>query len=464
MKLHDRLQKSRAKTRPHFYHDMFTLVIPIVIQNLITSMVSMADVVMLGRVSQTALSASSLAGQVQFLLNLVYFGLASSLTILGSQYWGKGDRRTIAHIFGIGLIISLTFSILATVLAFTIPYKVISIWTNDTLLRQEGAKYLRYVALSYFFMGFSQPYLSIMKSCERVRLSTVISATALICNVILNAILIFGLFGLPAMGIVGAAVATAISRGIELLICLVDYLHQEIFPRSIREIFTLPKSLLKDFGRYCLPAFLNDTLWGLAFNMNSIIMGHLGSDIVAANALVVNVRDIVTTVGFAISAASSILLGKELGSNQIERAKNDARSILRLTIEIAVIQGLILLAITPAVPHFAKLSDTATHYLIVMLLMNTVYQVGILVNTLLIASYFRCGGDSRYGMILDISSMWGWAVPMGLLAAFVWKLPPLWVYVVMCTDEWVKMPFAIHHYRSGNWIRNLTRDFPEETT
>jgi Na+-driven multidrug efflux pump len=223
-------------------------------------------------------------------------------------------------------------------------------------------------------------------------------------------------------------------------------------------MFRIPRGLVEDFGRYSLPAFINDAMWGLAFNMNSIIMGHLGSDIVAANSVVAVARDLVTVVGFGISAASSIMLGKEIGENRLEDARKDASSIMRVALISSIISGLVLLAISPFIPGLVKISETAAHYLKIMLYINVVYQLGQIINTVLIASLFRCGGDSKYGMILDIACMWGFAVPLGLISAFVLKLPPLIVYILMCTDEFAKMPFAIHHYLAGNWIKNITRD------
>ena len=446
------------KYREGFLKSLFILVIPIVIQNLITSAVSMADVIMLGRVDQTSLSASSLAAQVQFLLNIVYFGLDSALTILASQYWGKKDAKVISKILGIGLIICMSLSTLATVLALFVPEGVIAIWTDDAELRKAGAEYLRYVAASYFFAGISRPYLSIMKSCERVKLSMAVSMVTMGLNVLLNAILIFGLFGMPAMGIIGAALATSISRGIELVICLVDFFKQKIIPKALGNMFNIPRVLLSDFVRYSLPALMNDALWGLAFNMNSIIMGHLGSDIVAANSVVTVARDLVTTVGFGISAAAAILLGKEIGSGDLKLARSDASSILKVSFIASILQGIVLFIAMPYIPNLVKISDTAKNYLTIMLLISTVYQVGQIINTVLIASLFRCGGNSKYGLKLDIISMWGVAVPLGLISAFVLKLPPIIVYAITCTDEFIKMPFAIHHYKKGNWINNLTRE------
>ena len=412
---------------------------------------------MLGRVSQTALSAGSLANQIYFILAIVYFGLASSITILSSQYWGRKDYQTIGSIFGIGLLISAAFSIPVAIVSFLIPETVLLFWTNDPLLIQEGASYLRIVSFSYLCMTITQPYLSIMKSCERVRLSTRISVIALVINVTGNAILIFGLFGLPAFGIKGAAIATCIARFTELLICGRDYLKQNILSHDPRSFFQIPKELRYDFNRHCMPAFLNDLLWGFAFNMNSVIMGHLGSDMVAASSVVSIVREILTVVGFSIASGSAILLGKEIGEGNLELARKDASEILHLTVLVSLIQAGVLYAVSGFIPGLVVLSETAKGYLLYMLKISCLYTIGQVINTLLIASFFRCGGDSKYGMRLDLISMWGFAVPIGLLSAFVLHLPPLTVYTLLCLDEAVKLPFALYHYKQGNWINDLTR-------
>ncbi|MBR5419641.1 MAG: MATE family efflux transporter [Lachnospiraceae bacterium] len=450
--------KNILAARKGFYKELFVLVMPIVVQNLIASAVGMADVIMLGRVDQTSISASGLAGQVMFLLNVLFFGLNSALTILASQYWGKREMKVISRILGIGLVISLLVTMTVAGLAFFLPYHVIRIWTDQPELIEAGAVYLRYVALSYIFLGIVQPYLTILKSCERVLFSAVLSAATLILNVILNYLLIFGPGPFPKMGIAGAALATSISWGVGLAVCIVDFIRQRLIPRNVIEMFRIPRALVKDFLKYSLPAFINDAMWGLAFNMNSIIMGHLGSDIVAANSIVSVVRDLITVVGFGISAAASIMLGKEIGENRLKEAKADASSILRVTIFSGIIAGLVLFAASPFIPGMVKITDTAAGYLRIMLYVNIAYQMGQIVNTVLIASLFRCGGDSKYGMVLDIICMWGFAVPLGLISAFVLKLSPIVVYILTCTDEFAKMPFAVHHYFKADWIKNITRD------
>ena len=215
---------------------------------------------------------------------------------------------------------------------------------------------------------------------------------------------------------------------------------------------------MDDFKKYCMPALINDVLWVFAYNMNSVIMGHLGSDMVAASSVVGVARELVAVVGFGISSAAAIMLGKEIGEGNRELAQQDADAILLTTFLVTVVQGVVLYLLRPFIKDAVILSDTASHYLMYMLTLSCFYQVLQVLNTLLIASIFRCGGDTRYGVRLDLLSMWGITVPLGLISAFVLKLPPLTVYTILCIDEVSKFPFALFHYKGGSWNRNLTRE------
>ena len=223
-------------------------------------------------------------------------------------------------------------------------------------------------------------------------------------------------------------------------------------------MFRKNKQLLQDFIRLSLPALGNDIVWGLAFSMYSVIMGHMGSDVVAANSLVTVVRNFGTTLCFGIASGGTILLGNIIGSNRMEEAKECASKVMKLTIASGLIGGLIVLLISPVVLEFVSLTDDAQRYLKYMLLINSYYISGIAVNTTLIAGVFRAGGDSRFGFICDTIDMWVYAVPLGFLAAFVFKLPVMAVYFLLCTDEFVKWPWVIKHYRSMKWLKNITRD------
>lgn len=442
-----------------FYRDMFRLALPIVVQNLITTAVSSADVIMLGWVSQTALAAGSLASQIMFILNLVYAGIASGIGMLAAQYWGKKDTRTIENIMGIGMKLSVLVSLTFFVLACFFPRVLMMVFTSETGLIQEGVPYLRVVGVSYLFMSISQVYLCTMRSVERVVFAAWTNASALILNILLNAVFIFGLLGFPRMGIVGVALATTTARGVELVICMADACRFQTIRFRSALLFRHNKILFQDFMKYSLPAFGNEVCWGLAFSMYSVIMGHLGSDMVAANAVVIVARNLGTVICFGLANAGAILLGKTIGAGHMERVKADASRFCRVTFLSGITGGILIFLLRPVFMNMADLTEVSRGYLSVMLYINMYYVLGQAMNTTLICGVFRAGGDSRWGFICDVIDMWLFAVPLGFISAFVLKLPPLWVYFLICLDEFVKMPFIYRHYKSYRWMKNITRDF-----
>lgn len=451
-------QESQKKI---FYRKIFRLVLPIVLQNLLSAAVNSADVVMLNYVSQEAISAVSLATQYSSILFMVYYGLGTGATMLCAQYYGKGDMKAIQMVEGIALRFSVGISLIFAVAAFCIPELMMMVFTKDTALIEIGASYLRIVSLSYFCWGFIEIYLAVLRSTGRVTISMALNISALVMNVFLNAVFIFGLFGAPELGAAGVALATSISRLTELVLCFVVSARSKEIKLKPSLMFRKGGILLKDFIRLSLPALGNDVAWALAFSMYSVIMGHMGSDVVAANSIVVVVRNFGTVFCFGLANAGGILIGNEIGENKLELAKADTSRVVRLTIVSGFVGGLLVFLATPFVLQYASLSETAMYYLKYMLYINVYYIMGAAVNTTLIAGIFRAGGDSRFGFICDLVDMWCYAVPLGFLAAFVFKLPVLWVYFLLCTDEFVKWPWVIRHYKSYKWLKNITRDISE---
>lgn len=453
------MQTSYSAGNASFSRNLLRLAVPIVLQNLVTTAVSSADVIMLGFVSQDALAAGSLASQIMFILNLVYSGISSGVIMLAAQYWGKQDTLTIERIMGIGMRISILISTVFFILAFFFPALLMRIFTNDMQLVSTGIPYLKIVSFSYLFMSISQVYLCTMRTIERVIFATAANASALLLNILLNAVFIFGLLGAPKMGIAGVALATTIARGIEFVICMLDALKFKTIRFRPSTIFERHKLLFADFMKYSLPAFGNEVSWGLAFSMYSVIMGHLGSDIVAANAVVVVARNLGTVSCFGIANAGAILLGKSIGAGRMETVKADASKFCKITFISGMIGGIFIFLLRPLFMNMADLTATAQGYLNIMLFINMYYVLGQAMNTAVICGVFRSGGDSKWGFICDTIDMWGYAVPMGFFTAFVLKLPPMWVYFIICTDEFVKIPFVYKHYKSYTWLKNITREF-----
>ncbi len=447
-----------TKAKNRFYPQILKLVVPIIIQNLLSAAVSSADVVMLNYVGQSSISAVSLASNYASVLFMVFYGLGTGATILSAQYWGRKDMKAIQVIEGIALRFSLLIALVFSAFALFAPNIMMRLFTPDAELIRIGAGYLRIMSITYLCWAIVEVYLSILRSIGKVMTSMVLNILAFSLNVLLNAVFIFGLFGAPKLGATGVAIATAASRIIELLGCfVVSTLHKDL-KLNPAYIFVRNKVLLKDFIHLSLPALANDISWSVAFSMYSVILGHLGTDAVAANSLVVVVRNFGTVLCFGTASAGGILLGNVMGENDMERTKIYASKLVKLTVITGAVGGAIILAVTPFVLHFASLTDTAMHYLKYMLLINSYYVMGAAVNTTLIAGVFRAGGDTRFGMVCDTIDMWCYAVPLGFIAAFVFKLPVLVVYFLLCTDEFVKWPWVIKRYRSGKWLQNITRD------
>lgn len=442
-----------------FYKSLFTIVGPIALQNLISAAVGSADVVMLGYVGQNAIAAVNLASYVQFILFLFFIGLSSGVVMLAAQYWGKKDTYSIETIFGIGVKIAASIGLVFGLAAFFVPEFLMKIFTNDAVLIEIGSEYLKVVSVGFFILSFSQIYQAVLKSIERVRTVTIITTVALLLNIGLNAVFIFGLFGAPKMGVKGVALATTISRVIELLICAVVCARVKEIHFRVETIFRKNSLLLKDFIHFSLPAIGNEAVWGAGWSMYAVIMGHLGADLVAANSVVSVVRNLASVLCFGMAYGGAILLGKELGANQMELARRNASRLVKSTILAGAIGAVVLGLCRPLLFMIADLNEQASYFLTPLLYINCLSLLGAAINTVLICGVFRAGGDAKWGFILDTLAMWAVSVPLGFFCAFYLHLPPLVVYLIVYLDEWEKMFLNVIHYKRGKWMKNITREF-----
>lgn len=440
-----------------FYRKLWGLVFPIAIQNLMTALVSASDAFMLGFVSQTSLSAVSLATQIQFVHNLFMLALTIGATTLAAQYWGKGDTDSVEEILAIVLKISMAVSVVFFIAAMFFSGFLMRIFTNDIKLIQAGIPYLRIVSVSYLFMGFSQIYLCIMKNSGRTAKSTIYGSVAVVINIGFNVIFIFGLAGFPAMGIAGAALATTVSRALELLLTIYENMHRSLVCVRLKYIRNSSKKLKKDFWHYTTPVLGNELVWGCGFTMFSVIMGHLGSDAVAANSVANILKNIIACVCNGIGIGAGIIVGNELGKGEMERVREYGNRLFKLAVFAGAVSGLILLAVSPVLRIFTgSLSAQAHSYLKNMMYICTYYMIGKSVNATVIAGVFCAGGDTKFGLKCDAVTMWVILIPIGMITAFVLKLPIMVVYFIISMDEIIKLPAVYRHYKKYNWVRNLT--------
>ena len=447
-----------------FFCELLRVVFPIAMLSLLSSLVSASDALMLGLLDQASLSAISLATQVQFVLGLFQAAFMIGASVLAAQYWGLRDRDTIEQVLGLSLRLSVPVSSLFTAAALFAPVLLMRLFTSDPELISRGIPYLRIVSASYLLTGISQMYLNIMKNSGRVARSSLYASAAVVLNIALNLLLIFGLAGLPAMGIRGAALATVIARAVELALCLLENRKPEVVRMRLRHCLKTAPELRKRFYHYMAPVLANEIAWGGGVTMFSVIMGHLGSDAVAANSITNILKNILTCFSTGLGAGSGIMLGNLLGAGELDAAKACSRKLIRASLLLGACAGAVLLAALPPVLRFSgSLTETARAYVKYMGFISAYYVVGRSLNGVLIEGTFCAGGDTRFGFLCDLVNMWCFIIPLASLAAFVLKWPVMAVYFILNLDEICKIPFEIRHYRKYKWLKNLTEQTKGET-
>lgn len=444
--------------KDHFYKRVLILVLPMALQNLINVGVSATDVIMLGRVGEKVLSGCSMGGQIFWILSLFLFGSTSGASVLIAQYWGKKNLEAIEKIMGIVVLLTTSMGLLFMVTALLIPENLMQLFTNDGEIIEQAVLYIRIVAFTYPLSAFTMGYLNMLKSIERVTISTVIYGSSLFINILVNAVLIFGLLGFPAMGIQGAAIGTLIARLVELFILLfyVNRFKPEVKVKWEYVIHT-DTVLWKDFLYFASPVILNEVLWGVGYSANTAIVGRLGSGVVAANSVVQVTRQLSMVVGFGIAAATAIMIGKAIGEGRKDIAEEYGRKFTMLGLLCGIGGAAVILLLRPAILWGMGFEGETARYLHLFLGMMAAYVIGQSINSTWVVGVFRSGGDTRFGMILDMTTMWFGSILFSALAAFVFHFPVPVIYAILLSDEFIKVPFCLWRYRKKVWLRDVTR-------
>ncbi len=444
-----------------FCRDLLRLTAPIALQSLMLAAVAAADAIMLGSASQNDMSAVSLATQIQFVQNMALSAGVSAFSILGAQYWGKQDRAAMSQVFFMALRFCLLLSVVTFVGCVFFPQYLMLLFTDEQELIEIGARYLRVAGWSYLITGISQCYLALMKVSGHARQVAVVSSVTVVLNIVLNACLIFGLFGLPALGVIGAALATLIARVVELFwsvgMCFVKgYLRPDL-----RYLLGGSRLLRHDYRKCLLPLLGASLLWSVGFTSYTAFVGHLGEDAAAANAVASVVRDLVCCLCNGISAGCGIMIGNALGAGDLTQGKLFGDRSMRLGFYCGFASTIIMLLLTPPLLALVKLTDEARSLLVAMMCIMAFYMIGRAVNTVIINGIFAAGGDTLFDMYSLCVTMWGLAVPLAALGTFVFHWPVPVVYACTCLDEVGKIPWVMLHFRKYKWVKDLTRSADE---
>ena len=435
-----------------FNRKLLRLVLPITLQYFMFALVPVADAVMLARIDQNAMSAVSLAGQVPFVMSLITYAIVAGASMLAAQYWGNKDVSSVEKLYAFSLELTFPVVLIFAALTFFYPENVIGLFTSNEAIIPYGAAYLKIASVSYIFTGVMGTVEVFMKNTGLVISATVASIVMVVSNIVLNGVFIYG-FNLDSRG---AAWGTVISSFLGFFLAvLLQVLRGKVHPR-VRYFFSFSKTLCAKFAKGTYPVLLNQFGWGLGFTMISVIMGHLEGDAVAANSVVVVVKDLISCFCFALASGGSIMVGNELGAGNLDKGKEYGGRICKLALWSGIISGFVILFMSPAIIYAVDLNESASRYLFWMLVMCVYYMVGRAMNSVVISGIFCAGGDTKFGFVCDTITMWGFIVPLGALAAFVFKLPVLAVFFLLNLDEIVKLPVVYIHYKKYKWVRNLT--------
>lgn len=442
-----------------FYRNFFSLTFAIAIQNLIVFSVGLADNIMLGAYSETALSGVALANQIQYLLQMLITGCAESVVVVASQYWGKKDLAPIKHLIAAGLFFSLCSALLLFCIVFTAPDWCLGLLTNDAAVIAEGVSYLRVICFSYFFFAITTTIVTSLRSVETVNIGYVVPLSTLVINASLNYVLIYGNFGAPRLGAQGAAIATLTARVIELVIVTV-YLafFEKKLHLKLSDLVRQHSRLFRDFVRVAMPVIASNAMWGLAMFIQAGILGHLGAAAIAANSISITLLQILSVFSYATASAASIIIGKCVGEGRIDRVKEYSYTMQILFLIIGAITGLTLFLSKNFILQFYAIAPEtkamAAQFINVLsvTIFGTSYEVGCLVGIV------RGGGDTKFVLFNDMIFMWGIVLPLSALTAFVFKLPPVFVFICLKSDQILKCFVSVVKVNRFRWVRRLTRD------
>ena len=443
-----------------FYKSFMILALSLALQNLLTYGVNMMDTLMLGRYSQNAMGGVSLCNQIQFLLQMLVVGAGEGAVVMGSQYWGRKKLEPIPHIIGVALRFGGALAVLLFILVFGWPNQILSLLSNDPAVIAEGAKYFSIIRYTYVIFTITNILVASLRSIGVVRIGYMISGSTLVINVCLNYLLIYGNLGFPEMGVRGAACATLIARCVELIIVIWFLKYREnMLNLNLRKLLHIYTSYVHDYMKVSLPVLINQALWGVAQMVQTGILGHLGGDVTAANAISVQVYQVLSVVCYGAASAAGIVVGRTIGEDNEKKLHPLVTTLQVLFISIGLCSGLaIFLLRGPILAAFGgTLTENAYRLSRQFMLVLAITTVGTSYQMACDNGIIRGGGDTAFSAKMNLVSMWCIIVPFSAMAAFWWKCPPVAVFFLLKWDQLYKaIPVGIRLH-SWKWVKKVTR-------
>jgi len=439
-----------------FFRVMLAIAVPVAFQQLISASLNMVDVLMVGQLGESAIAALGLANQLFFLLILFLFGVTSGMAIFTAQFWGKGDVQSIRRVLGISLVISVVVGAAFTLVAVFAPETVMRFYTDDPEVIELGASYLRIVGLSYMMVAVVTSYISILRSVTLVKLAAFVTVVALVLKTGLSYLLIFGLWGLPALGVRGAAIATALGWTFQLVLLLIlVYALKTPLAANPLTFFHFDRVFLLKVLRTSMPAAVNEMFWSFGITVYNAVYARIGTNSIAAININATIEELFFVLFIGLGNACAVMVGNRIGAGEKEIAFEYGRRFVLLGILSAWIVGVAVILVREPVIHLYDISPQAAYNVRMLMLFFSLSVWLRVMNFMLFIGALRAGGDTRYAMFIELFSIWTIGVPLALLGGFVFHLPVYWVYLMVLTEEAVKAVVIIRRFRSRKWIHDL---------
>lgn len=439
-----------------YFNNMFKIAIPIIVQQLAFAALNMLGIVFVSQKGESSVAAVGLAGQLAFLLNLVHFGIISGAAMFTAQFWGRQDIPNLRRVLGLCLILALSASLIFFMISQLLPEAILRIYSKDEAVIALGTDYIRIFSWTFLFFAITFSYALVMRSTGDVKTPTFVGVSALLISTFLSYALIFGKFGLPELGITGAAVAAVIARSIECVALItVIYIRKSPVAASLRELFDFDIAFIRRVIRPMLPVIINELFWSLGITTYNIIYGRMGTDAIATINIVGSIEQVAFVVFIGIANATSVLVGNRIGAGNEREAFIYAGRSLGLGIAGGIMMGVLLQALKLPILSLYNVSPDV--------IQNAGYVINVVCaflwirvnNMTIVVGILRAGGDTKFSMFLDGFIIWLVGVPLAALGAFVFHLPVYFVYLCAMSEEFTKWVLGLYRFRSRKWINNL---------
>jgi putative MATE family efflux protein len=439
-----------------FFKTLFSIALPIIVQQFIMTSLNMIDIMMVGQLGETSVAAVGLANQMTFVLIMTMFGVASGAAVFTAQYWGQRDVANIRRVLGICVSLALAAGGITAGLAMLIPEMVLSVYTEDLNVIALGSSYLRTLGPAYLFLGVTVCYSFVLRSTGNVRLPMIVSIGAVALNTLLNYMLIFGNLGAPALGVQGAAIATLTARVLECLVLLLAaYKRRTPVAATLSQLFDFNFAYFLRYLKTALPVIANEIVWSLGITTHNAIYARIGTESIAAFNIAVTIESLALVLLIGTAHATAIIVGNHIGAAETEEAVAFARRSILLGVAGSLLLGLAMILSANRIASIYQITETARGLTRALIQMSGLTLWIKSCNIILLIGAIRSGGDTRFGLISEMGTMWAIGVPLALLGAFVFRWPVYWVYLLVQTEELVKLSIGLIRFTSRRWIHNL---------